>query len=120
VPKEARKMAENKSTKLADRQQITQSQVSPGVDLGMYTRLEWQIRCHALGGTTVGTIILQHASVDENLAYKDLGTSVVVTSASESGSFQSTTDFLRFVRFKASSDLNGTPTVSVDIVAKVA
>jgi hypothetical protein len=109
-------MADNQAIKLLDRQIVTNNQITAPVDVGAYAMLQVQVRVHEAGGA--GTIFLTQSAVDEPLSFSQLGDTVDLTAASESGDFQSHSNFLRYVRCRAANVSGTQPIVSVDIIAK--
>ena len=105
----------NQAIKLLDRHVVTNNQITAPVDVGAYGVLQVQIRVHEAGSG--GTVYLMHASVNEPLAFAQLGNSVNLNSANENGDFQTHTNFLRYVRCKAAS-VTGANIASADIIAK--
>jgi len=59
-------MADNVAITMLDRKVVNNNEAGKGVDLGAFNTAEIQIRVHAAGA---GTLQLQHAAVDEDLAY---------------------------------------------------
>jgi len=111
-------MANNQAVKLLNRETVTANQVGPAVDLGAFNILNYQIRVHK-AASAAGTIKLEHAAVDEDLAFGELVSAVSLTAVSEAGTTGNVPNFLRFVRYKASSDVSsGGAVVSIDIIAR--
>ena len=106
----------SEAVKLLDRQTVVADQVGRPVDLGDFNELHYQIRVHE--GGTAGTIDLEHAAVDEELAYTGFGINASLASAAEPGTVGLEQSFLRFVRYCASAAVAGGPIVSIDVIAK--
>ena len=109
-------MANNTPLKLLDRKTVSSNEVGTPVDIGGYSDLETQIRVHVAGG---GSVQLQHAAVNESLAYVNLGTSVNFDTVDQDGVYQYFRGtFLRYLRYKVSSGVELSPVVSIDVIAK--
>jgi len=65
----------NQAINLLDRDVINIGEAGPAVDLGGFTKVQAQIRVHTAASD--GTIELQHAAVDEDLAFQRLGSTTV-------------------------------------------
>lgn len=83
------------------------------MDVGAYTKMEIQPRILKAG--TAGTLYLEHAAVLEEEAFAQLGT---VPPGATSNTPLSYTNFLRFLRWRSSSDVAGSPLGLVDVIAK--
>lgn len=83
-------------------------------DAGAFSKLELQCRILKTGGA--GNIKLQHAAVNEEDAYIDLGSASWL--ATGTGGHISIANFLRYVRWVGDSSIAGAPVVMIDIVAK--
>lgn len=83
-------------------------------DGGGYSKLELQ--CRILKSGSAGSIKLQHAAVNEEDAYIDLGSASWV--ATGSGGHISISNFLRFIRWAADGSVAGNPVVMIDLIAK--
>jgi hypothetical protein len=109
----------NEAINLLNRQTVVAGQVGKVVDLADYNAIHYQIRVHEAG--PAGTIDLEHAAVDEDLAYASLGIDASLSVAAEAGTIGVSESFLRYVRYKVSSSIGSPPplpVVSIDIVAK--
>ena len=106
----------NKAVRVVDRTIVKASVVGPGLDLGDYATLEVSIQRLDAGGATTGYVQLAHASVDEIASYVSLGTPVDVTGSATT--VVQTLSHLRYVRWFSSSNVNGTPLMAIEIIAK--
>ena len=61
----------NQAIRLLDRDVVNIGEAGPAVDLGGFAKVRAQIRVHTAGSD--GTIELQHAAVDEDLAFQRIG-----------------------------------------------
>jgi len=107
-------MADNIALSIIDRKVINNNDTGVGIDLGAFNTAEVQVRVHVSGA---GTLQLQHAAVDEDLAYLEIGSTVSLASVDATGAVRSLSDFLRYVRYTATS-VEGSPVVSIDVIAK--
>ncbi len=83
-------------------------------DAGAFRVLEVDVRVLKAG--SAGSLLLQHAAVNEEDAYRDLaGSSVSLTG---SGAYFTIQNFLRFVRWRADGNVAGDPIPLIDTVAK--
>ena len=81
---------------------------------GAYSKLEIHVRILKSG--SAGNIKLQHAAVNEEDAYIDLGTATWAVTGT--GSHISVSSFLRYIRWVCDGSVAGTPVIMIDIVAK--
>ncbi len=110
-------MATSMHVRLLDSRTFTASQTqetAEAVDLGAYRELNVMVRVLVAGGANE-TVTLQHAPVNAEDAYMDL---VVASISTTTPTFEQVTGFTRFVRWKTDLPSSGTPTVTLDIVAK--
>jgi len=84
-------------------------------DLLQFALLEVQV--HVKEAANSGeTLQLQHSAVDVDDAYVDLGSTFDI--ATTGNKIASQGEFLRFIRFKASTNITTQPTLSIVVVAK--
>ncbi|MCK6505667.1 hypothetical protein L6R53_20100 [Myxococcota bacterium] len=84
-------------------------------DAGAFTRLE--VHCRVLKqGSAGGSIILQHAAVNEDAAYVALPGAT--WNVNTDGTFVSVTAFLRFVRWSTTGTIAGDPVALIDGIGK--
>ena len=83
-------------------------------DAGAYSTLEIHVRILKSG--SAGNLKLQHAAVNEEDAYIDLGTASWAVTGS--GGHISISNFLRYVRWVCDGSVAGNPVIMIDIVAK--
>ena len=83
-------------------------------DGGAFSKLEIHVRILKSG--SAGNIKLQHAAVNEEDAYIDLGTATWAVTGT--GSHISVSSFLRYIRWVCDGSVAGTPVIMIDIVAK--
>lgn len=107
----------NQAVRLMDRQIVKANYVGPGVDLREYATLEVSFQMLDAGGSTAGAIFLQHAAVDEEGAYTQLGVALDLFGAAPVVSHQSLS-FLGYVRWTTNANVNGQPLAAIEIIAK--
>jgi hypothetical protein len=84
-------------------------------DLLQFANLEVQV--HVKEAANSGeTLQLQHSAVDMDDAYVDFGSTFDI--AATGNEIKSYSEFLRFIRFKASSNITTQPTLTIVVVAK--
>ena len=83
------------------------------LDLGGFSSLGLDCRVLKQGA---GNIYLEHAAVNEEGAWRSLGTAT--WDLSQSGSFVYITQFLRFLRWRTDTNVASAPVVLLDLVAK--
>lgn len=83
-------------------------------DGGAYTKLE--LHCRILKSGSAGNVKLQHAAVNDEDGYIDLGNAS--WAANGSGGPVSISNFLRYVRWVGDSAVAGNPVVTIDLIAK--
>lgn len=88
--------------------------IDQAFDAGAYDKLELQCRILKTGGA--GNIKLQHAAVNEEDAYIDLGSASWLVTGS--GGHISISNFLRYVRWAGDNSVGGGPVAMIDIIAK--
>lgn len=108
-------MATNQYVRLFEKRNLYASETSDPVDFGAYKTICAQIRVIKQG--SAGTVELQHAATSEAAAFKTLGSSVALTSVG-TNDIQYHTNFLRYVRWAASSSVAGEPIIVIDVIAK--
>ena len=94
---------------------VIADEVGEAYDLGAYTKLHVHLRVK-LGSNASQNIQLQHSAVDEDGAYKALGSSLTLVTVGNYS--QDVSNFLRYVRYTASNGITSNPTVSLFIIAK--
>jgi hypothetical protein len=83
-------------------------------DAGAYRVLEMQVRVLKAG--TAGNLQLQHAAVNSEDSWQNMGSAVAMTPTSIA--FSTISDFLRYIRWTTDAGVAGSPVVVVDIIAK--
>ena len=110
-------MAENQSVTLLQNQLLREGDKSgKGVDLGAFNVLKVHINVHVVSGAGSGELVMQHAAVDEECDYADLGNGFDLNDSGPNTHDQ--TDFLRFIRWRTGNTFTTDPTVSLIIIAK--
>lgn len=107
------------SVRLLDAQTLSASKASPTeqiVDLGAYTQLN--VQCRILKAGSAGTLVLQHAAVNEDEAFVDIPDMTWTLSSTSNSSVEVATAFLRYVRWKTDGSVASSPVALIDIVAK--
>jgi len=102
--------------RMLPRRVVKQAETSEIADLLEYKTICAQIRVPTAGVTT-GTIELQHAAVCAPSAFVTLGSAVTLLTAG-TNNVQYHTSFLRYLRWRVSDTIGGSPEVIVDIIAK--
>jgi len=89
--------------------------VSGVLDLGLFGKMHAHVHLK-IAANASQTIQFQHAAINEDGAFANLGSAVSIAST---GNQTLTADnFLRYIRFKASSSISTRPTLSVYVIAK--
>lgn len=83
------------------------------VDLGGFKDVAFDCRVLKPGA---GNILIEHAAVNEEGAFRPLSTAT--WDLSQGGSFVYITQFLRFVRWRTDANVASAPVVLIDLVAK--
>lgn len=84
-------------------------------DAGAYRVLELQ--CRVVKPGTAGSILLEHAAVNDEAAFVAL-TGISWLADGSTGSFKAVNDFLRYVRVAGDNAVAGSPAVILDLIAK--
>ena len=92
----------------------TDQDLRNAIDVGAFNKLE--IDCRILKSGSAGNLILEHAAVLEENAFRALATATWAVNAS--GGFVSISDFLRYVRWSADGSVAGACVAMIDIIAK--
>jgi hypothetical protein len=109
-------MADNKHFTLLNRQTVTADQNGEIQDLLLHNTLNIGATVHTAGSG--GNIILQHSDSTDPSTFQTLAT---ISVSSTGTTFESISNFLRYVRWVTDGSVaGGPPVVSVSIVAKSA
>ncbi len=84
-------------------------------DLGAYKSLYVHVRIKVPSNASQ-YVVLQHAAINEDGAFENLGSNLSLATAGNET--EDVAEFMRYVRFVASSSISTQPTVSIYIVAK--
>ena len=85
------------------------------LDFGPFKALQIQVHVK-VAANSGSTLQMQHSAVDDEDTFIDLGSAIdIATTGNKIGSED---EFLRYVRFKASSGITTQPTLSMYVVAK--
>ncbi len=84
-------------------------------DLLGYKKLQVQVAVKVAANASQ-TLQLEHSAVDDEDTFTSLGSTIDI--ASTGNQISEVENFLRFVRFKASSSISTQPTLSAYIIAK--
>lgn len=85
------------------------------VDLGAFSKIHFQVRVKVAANASQ-TLQIQHAAVNEDAAFLDIGTALDIATA---GTDEVQMDnFLRYVRYLASGSISTQPTLSLYVIAK--
>lgn len=109
----------SQSVRILDAQTLSASKSSPReqvLDLGAYKQLN--VHGRILKAGSAGTLVLQHAAVNEDDAFVDLPDMSWDVSSTSNSSFEEASSFLRFVRWKTDGSVASSPVALIDIVAK--
>jgi hypothetical protein len=107
----------SKSIRILDGRTMGPSEKQPAAevaDLGAYRSLECQFRVAKAGSG--GNAQLQHAPVNTEDAFQNLGSAVALNAAGPT--YLSVAAFLRFVRWVTDGAVSGSPVLTCDIIAK--
>jgi hypothetical protein len=85
------------------------------LDLGLFGKIHAHVHIKVAANASQ-TIQFQHAAINEDGAFDDLGSAVSI--AATGNQTLTANNFLRYVRFQASSSISTRPTLSVFVVAK--
>lgn len=83
-------------------------------DAGAYAHLE--LHCRVLVAGSAGTVVVQHAAVNEEDAFRDLASFAL--SGGTPGGYTSTDHFLRYLRWRTDGAVAGDPSALIDVMAK--
>jgi len=107
-------MADNQQFPMLKRQSVTADQNGEILDLLLYNTLNIGATVHTAGSG--GNIVLQHSDCTDPDTFQTLAT---ISVSSTGTSFESISNFLRYVRWVTDGSVaGGPPVVSVSIVAK--
>lgn len=105
----------NRAISIKKGAQVFSDETGSSYDLGAYSKLQLHLRVK-VASNAAKSIQFEHAATDDDLAYMNVGDSM--TLAGTGNFFVTVSDFLRYVRFKASSGITTVPTVSLFVIAK--
>jgi hypothetical protein len=107
----------SQSRRILDSRTMAASEKQPAAevaDFGAYRVLEMQIRVPKAG--TGGNLQLQHAAVNSEDSWQNLGAAIALNATSIT--FTTVSDFLRYVRWTSDAGVAGSPVANVDVIAK--
>ena len=93
---------------------VTSDETSEVLNLGPFSKFHVHVRVK-IAANASQTLQMQHSAINEDGAFEDIGNTLDI--ASVGNAIEDYSNFLTYVRFKASGSISTQPTLSVYVIA---